>query len=432
MKKEFDFSKEFGEIDEKLVENAGKEWTRKKHYVFQRYSRKIAGIAILVIFFIAAASNSNVQAAVKEFTTKIGEALGFTKDLSPYTKMINQTLTKNGISLTLKEVILDDRILAVAVHADFGEGKEGTLWVNDEKTLIDGQWHMAYESMQSAGIDTDIFKPERDTVLIQIYEDQLLPDGDVNVHLVLEGVKLIDLGDAVALPEEYDKESVEFVYDFVITPEELKAKTVKKELDVTVGVSGTEKKKLTLKELAMNDLYCRIVAEGVTWDDDWPNQYDLKLKGTDNLGNPVSLEGGRFLSENEMLFTTDFLGDYETGVAIEDDKVQMSVPDKDCDYLDLQLYERKIIWDGAEEILDEEEGIYGQESGDAWEMYAEEENYGWEPVGKPFRVMITHTGRAAKETPAPFDLYSSYAPGEEIPKEDDLITEDAQDGSHTG
>lgn len=88
MKKEFDFSKEFGEIDENLVENAGKEWSRKKYDVFQLYSRKIAGVAILAMVCIAAMSNSRVQAAVREFTTKIGEVLGFAKDLSSYTEII--------------------------------------------------------------------------------------------------------------------------------------------------------------------------------------------------------------------------------------------------------------------------------------------------------------------------------------------------------
>ena len=392
MKKELDFLREFGEIDESLVENAGREWKRKKYGVFQLYSRKIAGVAILIMVCIVAMSNSRVQAAVKEFTTKIGQVLGFAKNLSSYTKIIDQTQTKNGISLTLKEVILDDRVLMVSVHADFGRENEGALWVNDEKTLINGQQHMTYESMESAGSDVDIFKPERDTVLVQVYEDQILPDGDVDVHLVLEGVKLEDLGDAVALPDAYDEKSTEFIYDFVITPAELKAKTTKQKLDITVG---EEKKNLTLKELSMNDLYCRIIAEGVAWDDDWPNQYELKLKGTDSLGNPVSLEGGRFLSENEMLFATDFLGDYEAGEVIEDDEFQLSVPDKDCDYLDLQLYERKMIWEGAEETegsLDEEEGIYEQELVEAWEVYSEDENYGWEPVGEPFRITITHTG----------------------------------------
>ena len=74
MKKEFDFAKEFAEIDEKLVEEAGKEWKRPKYYIFQFYSRKIASVAIIVILCLVALSNSSVQASVREFTTKIGEA----------------------------------------------------------------------------------------------------------------------------------------------------------------------------------------------------------------------------------------------------------------------------------------------------------------------------------------------------------------------
>ena len=89
------------------------------------------------------------------------------------------------------------------------------------------------------------------------------------------------------------------------------------------------------------------------------------------------------------MFTTTFFGDYEMGEEIADDEIQLSVPDKECEYLDLQLYERKIIWEGEPEFLDEEEGIYGQESGEPRETYAEEENYGWEPVGKPVRLTIT-------------------------------------------
>ena len=109
MKREFDFAAAFGEIDEKLVEEAGKEWKRGKGSVFRLYSRKIACAVAAVVLCLAMAWNSSVQAAVKAFTTKIGEAFGFTKDLSSYTELIDQTQTINGISLTLKEVIVDDR-----------------------------------------------------------------------------------------------------------------------------------------------------------------------------------------------------------------------------------------------------------------------------------------------------------------------------------
>lgn len=386
MKREFNFSEEFANIDEKLVERAGEEWNIQKRYVFQLYSRKIAKVAILAIVCIAMLGSSTVQAMVKEFTTKIGEVLGFTKDLSSYAEIMNQEQTKGGISLTLKEVIVDDRVLMVSVYADFDKEKEVSLWVNEEKTLINGQHHMTHESLQAAGENADIFEPAHDMVLVQVYEDQVLPEGEVDVHLVLEAGK----------PEEADLETdisfegeVEFVYDFVITPEELKSQTVSQKLDITVAASKAGRSDLVFRELTMNDLYCRMTATGVTWDDKWANEYELKLKGTDSLGNPVSLEGGRFPSENEMLFVTDFFGDYEEGVEIEDGDFQMSVPDKNCEYLDLQLYERKMVWDIVEDVQEDEE-YCTQITDKEREAYAGKENYGWEPVGEPFRVTITH------------------------------------------
>ncbi len=390
MKREFDFAAAFGEIDEKLVEEAGKEWKRGKGSVFRLYSRKIACAAAAVVLCLAMAWNSSVQAAVKAFTTKIGEAFGFTKDLSSYTELIDQTQTINGISLTLKEVIVDDRVLMVSVRTDFGQDEKGALWINQEQTMINGQKHMIYESMESAGSDINVFESERDSVLALVYEEQILPEGEVTVHLVLEAQKMINTGDAYVMePNESFIGDAEFVYDFVVTPEELKAKTVRQELDITVAASGADRKDLTFRELTMNDLYCKITAEGLTWDAPWPNQYELKLKGTDSLGNPVSLDGGRFLNETEMLFVTDFFGDYEAGQVIDDKEFYLSVPDKDCEYLDLQLYERKIIWNG-EETIDEDDEYASQVLTEGAETYAGEENYGWKPVGEPIRIVIEH------------------------------------------
>lgn len=384
MKKEFDFSRAFGEIDEKLVENAGRDWHRRKYDIFQLYSRKIAGIAILVMCCAVVLGNSKVQAAVRKFTTEIGKEFGFAKDLSSYTEIIDKTQTVNGISLTLKEVILDDSALIVSLHTDINQDwkkNKAALWLNEGKTLINGQNYMVQESINYLENDVDVFQSMKTISFAQTYGEHILPEGEVEVHLVLEAGE--------TAPEPKPNQSVEgeaeFVYDFVVTPEELKAQTARQELNLTIGVSDGEKKSLALKELTINDLYCRIIAEGVTWDDDWPNQYDLKLKGTDSFGNPVSLQGGSFLSENEMLFATSFYGDYEAGEKVAEDEFVMSVPDKDCSYLDLQLYEREIFPEDDTELSEEEEDeVMVQKT------YEKEENYGWKPVGEPFRIPIIH------------------------------------------
>ena len=90
MKKYLDFSQEFGKVDEELIAEAGKPWTIKRGDIFRLYRRKIGQAAAILLAFITVAGNSHVQAAVKEFTTKIGELMGFSKDLSAYTEVINQ------------------------------------------------------------------------------------------------------------------------------------------------------------------------------------------------------------------------------------------------------------------------------------------------------------------------------------------------------
>ena len=72
MKKYLDFSQEFGKVDEELIAEAGKPWTIKRGDIFRLYRRKIGQAAAILLAFITVAGNSHVQAAVKEFTTKIG------------------------------------------------------------------------------------------------------------------------------------------------------------------------------------------------------------------------------------------------------------------------------------------------------------------------------------------------------------------------
>ena len=217
--------------------------------------------------------------------------------------------------------------------------------------------------------------------VVEVFEVAVeLPAGETEIHLVL------DVGSSAPISEKNRSENItEFVYDFTITAEQLKEQTIRKKMNMEI--SGGDGGNLILKELAMNDLHSRITALGVTPDDKWLNEYELKLKGTDSFGNPVSFEGAGFGPENELRFETSVFGDYEEGDVVDEDNFQMSLPDKNCQYLDLQLYQRKIRWDlqSAEQLDDE---YYVQEKTDSDEIYSKENNYGWEPVGEKFRIQI--------------------------------------------
>ena len=99
LKKEFDFAEAFGNIDDRLVEEAGKEWQRTRRQAFYLYRRRIAGAAAAVVLVILMAGSPRVQAAVKGIVTKIGQIWQVEKDLSPYAEIIHKEQEKKVLPL---------------------------------------------------------------------------------------------------------------------------------------------------------------------------------------------------------------------------------------------------------------------------------------------------------------------------------------------
>ena len=397
-----------GDIEGNYVDSALQPWKQRgeEHKIYH-LGRKVACLALIAMLGFCLAFHDQVYAAIKRFTTMISEGFWIKKDLSAYTEIIGQTQTKNGVALSLNEVILDDYKLLMAFHVDPMEHENDlSVRFDSDRTRINGK--RCWVSSGSVGpvgdwgFSLEGSSKAQDFVLEEGYDGLDLPEGETKLHLVImvDEEKPQSQGETDTLAE--------FVYDFTITPEELRAQTVKKDLDFSI--SAEDGRQLILKDLTMNDLYCRIVASGSLCEDEWENDYELKLKGEDSFGNPVSLFGRTYISEHELLFETDLWGDYEAGMSVAEDEFQSSAPDKNCAYMDLQLYKRKIIWqEESTEDLDDGYavreaigGIPGEndtlaEDGYAefWsdiedfsEIYSEENHYGWEPVGEKFRVMI--------------------------------------------
>ena len=407
-KDELTFLELFGNIEETYVDSALQPWKvcRGQHRIYH-LGRKVACLVFIAMLGFCVAFHDQVHAAIKRFTTMIGEGFWIKKDLSAYTEIIGQTQTKNGVAVSLNEVILDDHKLLISFHVDPMEHENGlSVWFNSNRTRINGKrcWSSSGSGglVGDSGLSLEGGSKAQDFVLEEGYDNLDLPEGETKLHLVImvDEEKPQSQGETDTLAE--------FVYDFTITPEELRAQTVKKDLDLVI--SAEDGRQLILKDLTMNDLYCRIIASGSLCEDEWESDYELKLKGEDSFGNPVSLFGGTYISEHELLFETDLWGDYEAGMSVAEDEFQSSAPDKDCAYMDLQLYKRKIIWqeesteDLGEGYVVREAigGIPGESDASAedeyaefWsdiedfsEIYSEENNYGWEPVGEKFRVML--------------------------------------------
>ena len=225
--KKFDFSKEFGNIDSKYISEAEEEWKGKKNIWTPTFWSRAAAACVIVALGSVIFSNPKVQAAMKNVTLSIEETLGFPKSIASYTEVLNTSQTDKGITVTLKEVVLDDGVLLAKVHAEkTASGQEEAdpdqdaltfantqLDIDYHKTTINGQKMNEYESgsylpyseekLLNTGLDENVY----DAVL----ESRFSTDGDLGenpeVHLVLGAYRDENLG------EDY---FAEFEFDFSI------------------------------------------------------------------------------------------------------------------------------------------------------------------------------------------------------------------------
>ena len=356
--KKFDFSKEFGNIDPKYIEEAEREWSDKKENWRPKWWSKAAAACVIVTLGSVIFSNPHIQASIKNITLSIGETLGFPKSIESYTEVLNTSKEDKGITVTLKEVVLDNGVLLTKVHAEkTSSGQKDTDDVQDDwtfantqldidyqKTTINGQKIEEYESghllpysdedLLNTGLDENVY----DAVL----ESRFSLDGDLGenpeVHLVLGAYQNENLG------EDY---FAEFEFDFSIPHEELMKQTVHKKLeDVSVK---TEEGTVKLTDFSMNKLQSIIKAEiPEELEEKLYNGNEMMLMGTDSKGNQVQYElrSNSADGKSQWSFKTSFWGMYQ----LDSDGPVLLLPDIDSDYLELQLYTREPYMAAADTI----------------------------------------------------------------------------------
>ena len=109
-KDEYSFLELFGNIDDEYIVQALQPWKRQtRRYMVYHIGRKAVYLAFIVMLGLCLAFHDQVHAAVSGFTTMIAEILQISNDLKPYTDVINTTQEKDGISITLNEVILTNK-----------------------------------------------------------------------------------------------------------------------------------------------------------------------------------------------------------------------------------------------------------------------------------------------------------------------------------
>ena len=392
--KKFDFSKEFGNIDPKYISEAEGEWKGKKKAWAPSFWSKLAVACVILALISTVLSNPKVQAAIKSLALSIGETLGFQKEIESYTEDLNISRSNQGITVNLKEVVLDEGVLLFRVHAeidapeenqqeksvDISSFKNTGITLDMDRTTINGQKLDEYTSGEYSPysvddlLDTDADRDEKEYDRVQEYRFHAPTDLGENpeIHLVLNAFD----------HDDWEKSVEEFTFDFNISREKILKQTTNKELE-NISVE-TEEGTVILKDIFLNRLQSSISA-------DVPEKlfqkYEVELRGTDSKGNKVRYEL-RDDAETEVIsrnwkFKTDFWRTY--GTAGDDERPE--IPNPDSEYLELQLYLKSddIMESSVTKEYDLDDNTYAEEEGKVYDAADDSE---WKAVGEKIRINI--------------------------------------------
>ena len=392
--KKFDFSKEFGNIDPKYISEAEGEWKGKKKAWAPSFWSKLAVACVILALISTVLSNPKVQAAIKSLALSIGETLGFQKEIESYTEDLNISRSDQGITVNLKEVVLDEGVLLFRVHAeidapeenqqeksvDISSFKNTGITLDTDKTTINGQKLDEYMNAEYSPysvddlLDADADRDEAEYDRVQEYRFHAPTDLGENpeVHFVLNAYDY----------DDWEKSVAEFTFDFNISREKILKQTTNKKLE-NISVQ-TEEGTVTLKDIFLNKLQSSISA-------DVPEKlfqkYDVELRGTDSKGNKVRYEL-RDDAETGAInriwkFKTDFWRTY--GSAGDDERPE--IPDPESEYLELQFYLKcdDIMESSVTETYDLDDDTYAEEEG---KVYDASDDSAWKAVGEKIRINI--------------------------------------------
>ncbi len=232
--------------------------------------RKTAAAAAAVVLCLAAAVTALTPAkyvayaAIKSVSYNLSQLLGIEQDLSPYSTAVGQSVSKDGITVTLNDVVLDEGVLYVShtltAPEKITDFDTSSRWSSDMQLFINGK-----AAAWGAGGSV---RQADDYNLVSAMEIALNDDIDASAQLDMELV--FHCGNAYIGSIQFSASGADLMADTFVSS-----------LDETITLpDGTE---LTFYKYSSNSMgqriYFRYADKRCPW--------DVVLKGEDNLGNPV-------------------------------------------------------------------------------------------------------------------------------------------------
>ena len=254
-----------------------KKKTSVKKHTWKKYAAAAAAFIIL-LGGSSAPVRQNVYAQSQQIMESLSTLLGTKEDLSPYSTVVGKSVSKNGITVTLNEVILDGHSLIISYKTK----------IKDNATLK----NLNIKRITELPIDTDV------TIGGQNIVNSIGSSSTPIDKLTSISESEIQLNDSSVLSDKSN-----FTINFYTldksntTIGKLKFAASGKELTKNVALNQSftlpNKTKITLKNYRSNIIDQKIIF--TISPDNAGLSGDILLKGKDSLGNPVEF----FLDESD-------------------------------------------------------------------------------------------------------------------------------------
>ncbi|WP_276619489.1 DUF4179 domain-containing protein [Syntrophomonas wolfei] len=225
----------------------------------------VAAAVILTVGILGTPLASYAYENVNLIVSNIASYLGIEKNLDDYSTVVNQAITRDGLTIQLNEVILDTDQLVVSTTARSDEKIEKGYIGMDSLIYINGKRINGGASGSSQSIDDYTVE---EVINHQLDNADLSGDLDVKIMLLSAEVN----GDTRRGP---------WVFEFKTNGDQLALDTHEIKLDYAFTLDNGQR--IALEKYTSNDLGQKIYysknRQGTS--------YDIALQGKDDLGNKV-------------------------------------------------------------------------------------------------------------------------------------------------
>ena len=289
-KKDFKTLELLGDLDDKYIYEASR--PMEKTASFFPYTKEfgktaVAGIILLIMVGCTLRYQEDVKAALQRVTSWIGQALGIKNgDTDSYTNVVGKSISRDGITITLNEIVMDSKNLWIAYSdsedsdADMKDAVEDKLLYTE--VCINGQ-----KIQQGLGQRTvNAFSENPITVEDFTIGEEVNTEGTVNIEFKVWPIAMDD-ADTWENVQKIQADTEPYTFKLATSKEELEKNTVDLNLNQNIKMDSNV---LNLTEFRWNPFESTIYGmyHGTVYIDS-----DYYLLGNRRSGKQNLLSGNR-------------------------------------------------------------------------------------------------------------------------------------------